>query len=477
MTSLKQKAAKGLFWSTIERFSAQGTQFIIGLVLARLLLPSDYGLIGMLAIFLAVSQTFINSGFGTALIQKKDRDDLDFSTTFFFNIGVALLFYILLYLFAPFIAAFYKQPMLISLTRVIGLVVIINSFAVVQRTKFTILLDFKTQTKASLSSVIVSGGIGIYLAYTGFGVWALVWQAIIQRTIEVVVLWFYSKWLPKAGFSKQRFKVLFSFGSKLLASGLLDTVYNNIYLIVIGKMFSASSLGFYTRAQQFNNFPSSNITGIIQRVTFPILSELQNDNTKLRNTYRKIIKLSALLVFPLMMGLAALAEPLIRFVLTEKWIEAAWMLQLLAFAFMWYPVHAINLNVLNVKGRSDLFLKLEIIKKVLVTIVLVISVPFGIKAIIVGQIFTSYVALLINTYYTKRLIDYGFLEQMSDLYKVLFLSFAMGIIIYFIISFVHLDIFKLIIGFFAGVLFYVSIAWMFNVGEIRLLPDFIRQRK
>jgi len=477
MTDIKQKVVKGLFWSTVERFSAQSIQFILGIVLARILLPSDYGLIGMLAIFLAVSQTFIDSGFGTALIQKKDRDDLDFSTTFFFNFGIASLFYILLFFFAPLIAEFYKQPILIILTRVIGLVIIINSFAVVQRTKITILLDFKTLTKASLISIIFSGGIGIYLAFTGFGVWALVWQTLIQRSIELIILWDHSKWLPRKGFSKHRFKSLFSFGSKLLASGLLDTVFRNIYLIVIGKMFSAASLGYYTRAQQFNNFPSSNITGIIQRVTFPVLSELQNDNTKLRDAYRKIIKLSALIVFPLMMGLAALAEPLIRVVLTEKWIETVWMLQLLTFAGMWYPIHALNLNVLNVKGRSDIFLKLEVAKKILVTIVLVISIPLGIKAIIIGQIITSYIALMLNTHFTKRMIDYGFLQQMKDLFKVLILSFSMGIIIHFTIMLINLDMLKLITGFAVGILFFVSIAWLFNIGEIRLLPDFIRQGK
>ncbi len=333
---------------------------------------------------------------------------------------------------------------------------------------------FKKQTKASLSSIVISGGIGIYMAYTGFGVWALVWQTILRRIIETVILWVYSKWLPKEGFSIERFKGLFSFGSKLLAVGLIDTIYRNAYLIIIGKVFSASNLGFYTRAKQFNDFPSVNITGILQRVTFPILSELQDDDHKLLTAYRKIIKLSALVVFPLMMGLAALAEPLIRVILTEKWIETVWMLQLLTFAGMWYPIHALNLNILNVKGRSDLFLRLEIIKKAIITIVLIISVPLGIEAMIIGQIATSYIALIINTYYTKRIISYGFLQQMSDLLKVLFLSFAMGGIIYYTISFIQVDILKLIIGIVEGVVFYIGIAWFFNIGEIKYLPTLIK---
>lgn len=474
--SLKQKAFKGIIWSSIERFSAQGVQFVLGLILARLLLPEDYGLIGMLAIFLAISLTFIDSGFSKALIQKKDRDEKDFSTVFYFNIVIASVFYLLLFFTAPLIANFYNQPLLVSLTRVIGLTVIINSFAVVQRAKFTINIDFKTQTKASISSVIISGVVGIYLAYTGYRVWALVVQVLIRSILNVVILWYYSKWLPLEGFHIHRFKRLFSFGSKLLAVGLIDTVYRNIYLIVIGKVFSANELGFYTRAQQFNDFPSSNITGILQRVTFPILSELQDNNDILKATYRKMIKMSALIVFPLMMGLAALSDPLIRIILTEKWINTAWMLQLLCFAGMWYPIHALNLNILNVKGRSDLFLRLEIIKKAIITIVLIMSVPFGIEAMIIGQIVTSYISLIINTYYTKRIIDYGFLQQMSDLLKVLFLSFAMGIIIYFTISYIKLDILKLIVGFLEGVIFYVGIAWFLNIGDIRILPSFIKQK-
>lgn len=476
MPNFKQKAVKGLLWSSIERFSAQGIQFILGIILARLLLPEDYGLIGMLAIFLAVSVTFIDSGFSTALIQKKDRDEKDFSTVFYFNIAVASVFYLLLFFTAPLIANFYNQPTLVALTRVIGLTVVINSFAVVQRAKFTIIIDFKTQTKASIASVIISGIVGIYLAYTDYGVWALVVQALIRAILNVVILWYYSKWLPYNGFHFDRFKSLFSFGSKLLASGLINTVYDNIYLIIIGKVFSADSLGFYTRAKQFNDFPSSNITGILQRVTFPLLSQLQDDDDRLKDTYRKMIKLSALIVFPLMIGLAALADPLIRLVLTEKWIDTVWMLQLLCFAGMWYPIHALNLNILNVKGRSDLFLRLEIIKKAIITIVLIISVPFGIEAMIIGQIVTSYIALIINTYYTKRIIAYGLLQQMGDLLKVLLLSFTMGIVIYFTIHFIEASILKLLFGFFEGSIFFVGFAWLFNIGEIKILPSLIKQK-
>jgi len=474
--NLKQQFTKGILWSAIERFSAQGIQFILGIILARILLPKDYGLIGMLTIFLAVSITFVDSGFAAALVQKKDRDEKDYSTVFYFNILVALVFYLALFFTAPLIANFYNQPLLVSLTRVIGLTVVVNSFAVVQRAKFTINIDFKTQTKASIFSTIISGTTGVYLAYKGYGVWSLVVQALIKSILNVTILWYYSKWLPLEGFHIDRFKRLFSFGSKLLVTGLINTVYNNIYLIIIGKVFSADNLGFYTRAKQLSDFPSSNITGILQSVTFPILSKIQDDEDRLKHTYKKIIKMSALIIFPLMIALAALASPFIRFVLTEKWINIVWMLQLLCFAGMWYPIHALNLNILAVKGRSDLCLRLEIIKKIIITIVLIITIPMGLEAMIIGQIVTSYISLIINTYYTKQIIDYGFLEQMSDLLKILLLSFVMGYIIYITIPHIETDILKLIIGFLEGAIFYIVIAWYLNIGEIRTIPSFIKQK-
>ena len=474
--NLKQKAVKGVMWSAIERFSAQGVQFILGLILARLLTPEDYGLIGMLAIFLAISQTFIDSGFSSALIQKKGRDELDYSTSFYFNIVVGFFCYLILFFAAPLIAWFYDQPQLIELTRVVGLTLVINSLGVVQRAQLSIKVDFKTQTKASLTAITISGLLGIYLAYHGYGVWSLVAQTLVRRFLDVMILWFLSKWKPRDGFSMARFKSLFSFGSKLLLSGLLNTVYQNIYTIVIGKVFSAGALGFYTRARQFAAFPSSNLTGILNRVTFPVLSEVQDDDLRLKTAYKKMIMLSALIVFPLMVGLAALAKPLIIQVLTEKWAESVWMLQILCFAMMWYPIHAINLNVINVKGRSDLFLRLEIIKKIVITIVLVISIPIGIKVMLMGSVFTSIFALVINTYYTKRIIDYGFWQQMRDLLPVLGLSLLMGGVIFVLIQLITPLWLQLLVGFIVGVSLYVGIAWSFNVGGIREAKVFLKRK-
>ncbi len=477
-TTLKKKAVKGTLWSAIERFSTQGIQFIIGLILARLLTPTDYGLLGMLAIFIAISRTFIDGGFAQALIQKKNRDELDFSTTFYFNIVVSLFVYAILFFAAPLIADFYQEPLLVELTRVIGVIIIINSFSVVQIAKFSIQVDFKTQTKATLTAVVISGAIGIYMAYSGFGVWALVVQRLTMEFIKTILLWLMSKWIPAWQFSVQRFKQLFSFGSKLLLSRLLDTVFVQIYTVVIGKVFSADTLGYFTRARQFSELPSQNITGIIQRVTFPVLSEIQDNDEKLREAYKKIIIMSATLIFPLMIGLAAVAKPFVLLVLTEKWSSTVWMLQLLCFAMMWYPIHAINLNVINVKGRSDLFLKLEVIKKIITFVILVITVPMGLEAILVGQIVDSYICLFINLHYTKKVINYGFLQQMRDLLPILLLSLAMGGLVYYTISylFVGLYIFQLVLGLIVGILFYVGIAWFTNIGNIKDMVSLIKNK-
>jgi len=471
--SLKKKAINGVAWSAVERFSVQGLQFLMGLVLARLLLPSDYGLVGMLAIFLAISQTFVDSGFSTALIQKKNRTETDYSTTFFFNIGVGLFFYLILFFTAPLIADFYNIPELISLTQVIGINVFITSLAVVQRAKLTIKLDFKTQAKASFSSVFIGGCVGITMAYKGYGVWALVVQSLLRNGLNTLFLWILSKWRPKAVFSKASFKELFSFGSKLLGAGLLDTIYRNIYLIIIGKIFNARELGFYTRAQQFQQLPSQNITGIIQRVAFPVLSSIQDDDEKLLKAYSSFIRLSAFVVFPLMIGLAVVAEPLIRLVLTEKWMPTVPLLQLLCIAGMLYPVHAINLNILNVKGRSDLFLKLEVIKKILVTFAILITFSFGVKAMVIGQIFTSFIAFFINTHYSSKLINYGAWEQIKDLLPIALITLLMAIGVYMATLIAGSDVSKLLIGIVVGIIIYLVSAKIGNFNELNEITKLI----
>lgn len=447
------------------------------IIMARLLTPDDYGLVGMLAIFIAVSQSLIDSGFSQALIRKQDRSEIDNSTVFYFNIAVGIVLYAIMWFSAPLIARFYNEPILIPLTRAVSLGFVFNSLAVVQRALLTIRLDFKTQAKASLIGAVVSGGIGIYMAKTGFGVWAIVAQQLANLGLIAILLWIFSKWKPILAYSWASFRELFSFGSKLLASGLLDTIYKNIYLIVIGKIFKASDLGYYTRANQFSDFASSNITGIFQRVSYPVLCTIQEDDARLADVYRKILRTSAFIIFPLLTGLAAVAKPLIVSFLTEKWMFSATLLVPLCFAAMWYPVHSINLNLLQVKGRSDLFLKLEIVKKITGVIVLCISIPFGLLAMCWGTVLNSLIALVINTHYTGKLIHLGFIRQMKDLLPTFLLSLVMSAVVYTTVTFIPMrHVLALTVGILEGIMIYIALSKLLRFSEFKELEGIIRRK-
>ena len=334
--SLKNKTVKGTLWSLLERFSVQGIMFIVMIIMARILTPEDYGLVAELTIFIAVAQSLVDSGFSQALIRKQDRSPIDNSTVFFFNIVIGFALYGLFFISAPAIANFYGQPELIPLTRVIALSLVINSLVVVQRALLTVAIDFKTQAKASLTAAIISGVIGIIMAYTGFGYWSIVWFQLANYGVSMVMLWILSNWRPTLEYSWKSFRELFSFGSKLALSGIINTVYNNVYLIVIGKIFKASDLGFYTRAHQFSDFPSSNLTNIIQRVTYPVLCSIQDEDERLRYIYRRFLKMSAFVIFPLMLGLSAIAHPLVLVLLKSQWEFTAVLLQIICFAMMNY---------------------------------------------------------------------------------------------------------------------------------------------
>ena len=475
--SLKQKTVRGVLWSTLERFSVQGIQFVVMIIMARMLTPNDYGLIGMLAVFIAVSQSLVDSGFSQALIRKQDRTETDNSTVFYFNLVVGLILYAILFFTAPLIAEFYNEPQLVNITRVIGLSVLFNSLVVVQRALLTIQIDFKTQAKAALTAAITSGIAGIWMAYSGYGVWSIVAQQLINLGINVLLLWILSHWRPRWTYSWKSFKELFGFGSKMLASGLLDTLYRNIYLIVIGKVFSASDLGYYTRAQQFSDFPSSNLTGIIQRVTYPVLCSIQNEDERLANVYRKFLKISAFAIFPLMMGLAAVAKPLVLTLLKEQWLFTATLLSIICFQMMWYPIHAINLNLLQVKGRSDLFLKLEIYKKIIGVGILCITIPMGLVAMCIGGFFSSMIALIINTYYTGKLINVGYFRQMRDLMPTFILSVSMGTVVYIAINSLPIStILQLGIGIIIGIIYYTLLAHLFKFTEFKELLQLLKRK-
>lgn len=477
MASLKEKTVKGVVWSSVDRFFSQGIQFIFSILIARLLLPSDYGTVAMLNIFLAISQTFIDSGFGTALIRKIDRTEEDFSTVFYFNIAAALAFYGILWFTAPYIADFYDIPLLKDITRVVALTLVFGSFSGIQSAKLSIAIDFRSRAIISITVILVTGALGLWMAYSGYGVWALVMQSVVSSLLRTILLWAFVRWMPKLVFSWKSFKELFSFGSKLLASGLLDTAYNNIYTLVIGKVFSSSALGVYSRADSLAQYPSSNITSVLQGVTFPVLSSIQNEPERLTSAYKKFIRLSAFVVFPLMIGLSAVADPLIRLVLTDKWEGAIYLLQIICFSMMWYPVHAINLNLLQVEGRSDYFLKLEIIKKIQGVIVLCITIPLGLVTMCYGRVVSSVLCLVYNTYYTKKLIDYGFASQMKDLLPILAHSLVMGVIVWMIVLFLPSLWLQLVVGVIAGAAYYLVGAYIMRFDELNELLSLLHIRK
>jgi len=393
-----------------------------------LLVPKDFGLIGMLIFFIAISQSFIDSGFSQALIRKKDCKQVDFNMAFFFNLLVGIVFYLVLFFSADLIAGFFGEPQLFSLIRVLGLVLLINAFGLIQRTILIKEINFKLQTRISLIASFISGTVGIGMALNGFGVWSLVYKTITLQLTTTFLFWLWNKWKPSVAFSVQAFKDLFQFGSKLLASGLIDTTYQNIYYLIIGKYFSATNLGYYTRADEFRKIPSQNLYGIIGRVSYPVLSSIQDKPAKLKSAYKKLIQTTMYITFVLMIGLATTSEKIILVLIGEQWLPAVIYLQLLCFVGMLYPLHALNLNMLKVKGRTDIYLRLEVIKKILAVPTIIIGILFGIKIMIVGMIVNSVIAYYLNSYWSGKLIGYTVREQIADISLPFFLATGMGIL-------------------------------------------------
>lgn len=421
--NIKKDTISGVKWTSIENIALSGSQFLIGIVLARRLDPEDFGLVGMLAIFIAISTTFIDSGFSNALIRKPDRTEIDYHTTFHFNFVVGITCYILLFLASPWIADFFNKPILSDLLKVLAITLFVNSLSVVQIARLTINLNFKAQTIATISASVISGAIGIAMAYTGHGVWSLVWQQVFNSIFKTLIVWIQAKWVPKFKFSTKSFKALFSFGSKLLAASIIGTIYKHITTISIGKFYTSKDLGFYSRGSQFAHFPVNVIMTSLGKVTFPILAKIQEDDSKLISVYRKYIRITSLVIIFVIMLMAAIAKPLILIVLTEKWSDAIIYMQIFCLAYMFEHISTINLNLLNVKGRSDLFLKLEVIKKIIAFIILIAAIPLGVLAICLSKVIYSIIALFINTYYTGKLFNLGIKKQIEDFGKYTILSF------------------------------------------------------
>lgn len=476
--NLKKKTAHGVIWSAIERFSTQGVQFLFGIILARMLTPADYGVIAMLTVFLAISQTFIDSGFSNAIIRKIDRTEKDMATMFFFNIGMSLFCYAVIFLLAPFIAQFYAMPELTLVLRVLALKIIVQSFNAVQTTTLVIRIDFKKQAKISLVCAVISGAVGIFFAYNGYGVWALVIQALFSTVLMSTLYWLVVRWRPTCFFSRESFKYLFSYGSKLLISGIIDTVYNNIYPLIIGKYYTPAQLGGYSKAEHFAQFPSLNITRILQRVSFPVLSKMQNEPERMRNGYLKFLNMSTFIVFPLMMGLFALAKPCTLLFLTDRWEGMIILLQILCLAMMWYPVHAINLNMLQVLGRSDLFLKLEIIKKTVGFTILIITLQMGVLEMCIGQVISTWINLFINTFYSGRFLKAGSFTQMKFLFAAFLNVSIMAALVIGINSLLPEKQYALQIatGIAVGCIYYFITSYLFNKKTIDELLSMIKRK-
>ncbi len=476
---LRNKTTFGIFWSFSERISRYGINFVIQIILARLLLPEDFGIIGMITIFIAVSQSIMDSGFGNALIREKNNSQEDYSTVFFFNLIASIILYIVLFFSSNLIANFYSEPKISLILKVLGLVLIVNSFGLIQRTILIKKIDFKTQTKVVLTSSLISGIVAVLLAYFGFGVWSLVFRNLVMQFIQSLLFNFYSKWRPSFIFSWNSFKRLFNFGWKLLVSGLINTLYNNIYLLIIGKFFSTIDLGYYTNAKKFSEISSSSITTSIQKVTYPVLSEIKDDKQLLLKSFKKLIRSTVFINFFISFFLAASANSLIPFLFGSNWIPSIPYFQILCFSTILFPLHAINLNILQVKGRSDLFLKLEIIKKTIGVAFITLAIIFnwGIIGLLLTGVVSSILSFFINSYYSKKILQYSTLSQIKDILPSFIVAFIMGFVVYYTGESVKFSYFiELIIQLFFALFIYGVLSRMFKIKEINVILKFFDKR-
>jgi teichuronic acid exporter len=475
-STLKKGVLLGVYWSAIEAGGRNLLRVIFGLILARLLEPGDYGLIGMITIFITLAGVIVDSGLSLSLIQDQNSGDRDFSTIFFFNIATGLVFYIIMFFSAPLIAAFFDQPILIKIIRFCSLNFVFSSFGIVQNSLFSKHMDFKILMKISLISIFISGSVGILMAFLGFGVWSLVTQGLIFVIINSCLLWFFSEWKPTLTFDRDSLKRHFSFGSKLMYANVISTIFQNVYLIIIGKIYSARDLGFYTKSESVARTPVQNVYSIFQKVFFPALSLIQNDNIRLKAIFKKSLKVSGFIVFPVMLGLLSVSKPFILILLTDKWSGSIPYLQLLCLTYLLYPFHAINLNILNVKGRSDLVLKLEYFKKGIIILAILLTFKLGIFALIIGQLLSSVIAFFINSYYSGKLIDYPIFEQMSDLLPYFVLSVFMALVIYIpVILLGEKHLFQILIQVSFGTLFYLGVSGTLKFTGYLETRDIVKQ--
>lgn len=472
--NLKDKTVIGTFWSAADNIANQGITFLVGLLLARMLTPEEYGLIGIITIFISIFNSIVDSGFSNALIRKKDADDVDYNTVFWSNMLISGILFILLFLSSNVIASFFNSSQLKPLTEVMSIIIIINAFAIIQRTILIKKIDFKTQTKVSLISSVFSGIIGFAMAFMGMGVWALVGQQLSRQLANSSLLWLFNTWRPHIIFSWSRFNNLFNFGWKLLVSGLIDTLWQQFFQVVIGKYYTPSALGQYTRANDFSKIFSSNITSIVHKVSFPVLSFIQDDKQRMRLAYRRVIKITVLITFSCMLGLAGCAENFVYVLVGEQWLPCVPMLQIICFMMMLYPLQALNLNLLQVAGRSDLFLKLEIIKKIIAIVPLLLGIYVGIYWMLISSVFVSIISYFLNAYYSGTFINYGIYSQIKDIIPSLVLSFLIGCMLYFIGMIDANKYFTFLLQLFVGGTLFIFLCEIFKLEEFVEIKDIIR---
>ena len=478
--SLKKQAVSSIFWTSLQQFSNQGVSFIVSLILARLLMPAEFGLIAMIGIFMAVGRSLIDSGLNQSLIRTSNVTDEDLNSVFIYNLCGSILIYLIVYFTAPFISSFYNQPILTNIVRVFCLTFIINAFYTIPNTILTKNLNFKTQMRVTTPSLIIGGIVGIILAYLKFGVWSLVYSSLVQSIAQAVQLWFWSDWKPSWHFNKSIFKTHFKYGYKLTLSALLDTLFNNIYPIIIGKFFAPTQVGFFNRADTLKQLPVTSMGRILNKVTFPLFSTIKNENVRLKSLYKKLMQLVIFIVAPTILFMSALAEPLFRLLFTEKWLPAVPYFQILCWNGILYPIHSYNLNILKVKGRSDLFLKLEIIKKITISLMIIVSFQFGIYGLLYSSVIFSFVGFFINTYYSGRFINYKSWEQIKDIFPTILLATVCAVLIYFFDrnfqTFFHYDFLRLIIASFFGLIIYISISLAFKIQSLFELINIIKRK-
>lgn len=474
--NLKQQTKKGLYWSFFNQFSNYGMQFCVGIVMARLLSPSDYGITALPGVFLAIAAVFQDSGMAGALIRKPEIEEKDYSTLFLYSIGMGILMYAALFFASPYIASYFETPVLIPLVRVTALTFLWGPITTVQYVFLKRKLDFKTPTKISIATKIFSAIVGITMAYMGYGLWALVISGVLSGFLNLILIVWAVRWYPRTGWSNESFKYLWGYGNKMLASSLLETAYSNITPLFVAKYYSPADLGVYNRARNYAIMPSQNVTGVIQNVTFPVLSKMQDDDESLARNYRRMLKTTAFVVFPLMMILAGLARPLIITMITAKWEACIILLQLLCFSLMWYPIHSINLNLLQVKGRTDLFFRLEVIKKIIGLSILVVTLPLGLVVFCIGGIISSLVCLAVNTYYTGKLINVGYLKQMRDLFPTFFLSLVLFGVILALNQFISSYLLQILVGGTVGSLVYLGGAFLFKFDELNDVKYMLKRK-